>query len=123
MYLSGHWYELTVKPELLKGESPVESLDARILSQHILLPILNISDLSSRKSNRIGFMGGLEKDMADNLVNKVDSGKMKLAFTLFPATVEQIVKVADAEEVMPPKSTWVEPKFRSGLVIYDLSRI
>ena len=123
MYLSGHWYELTVKPELLKGESPVESLDARILSQHILLPILNISDVSSRKSNGIRFMGGLEKDMADNLVNKVDSGKMKLAFTLFPATVEQIVKVADAEEVMPPKSTWVEPKFRSGLVVYDLSRI
>jgi uncharacterized protein (DUF1015 family) len=123
MYLAEQWYELTVKPALLKGESPVESLDARILSHHILSPILNISDLSSRKSNRIGFIGGLEKDMASNLVKQVDSGKMKLAFTLFPTTVEQIVKVADAEEIMPPKSTWVEPKFRSGMVIYDLTRI
>ena len=63
------------------------------------------------------------RDMARKAGNIVDSGKMKLTFTLFPATVEQIVKVADAEEVMPPKSTWVEPKFRSGLVVYDLSRI
>jgi len=123
MYLNEHWYELTFKHELLNGGSPVESLDARILSHHILSPILNISDVSSRKSTRIGFIGGLEKDMASNLVKQVDSGKMKLAFTLFPPTVEQIVKVADAEEVMPPKSTWVEPKFRSGMVIYDLTRI
>ncbi|MBL4736378.1 MAG: DUF1015 domain-containing protein [Flavobacteriales bacterium] len=123
MYLDGQWYELTIKPDLLKEDSPVESLDARILSQYILSPVLNISDLSSRKSTRVSFVGGIEKDMGKEIVEQVDSGKMKLAFTLFPATVEQIVSVADAEEVMPPKSTWIEPKFRSGMVVYDLSRI
>ena len=123
LYLNQQWYELSAKKELLKDESPVESLDARILSQHILSPVLNISDLSSRKSSRVNFVGGLDKDMGKNMVQQVDSGEMKLGFTLFPATVEQIVQVADAEEVMPPKSTWIEPKFRSGMVIYDLARL
>ncbi|MBL4755968.1 MAG: DUF1015 domain-containing protein [Flavobacteriales bacterium] len=122
MYLDHQWYALTVKPKWLSKDNPVDKLDARILSQYILSPVLNISDLSSRKSNRVSFVGGLEKDMGKHLIEQVDSGAMKVAFTLFPATVDQIVHVADAEEVMPPKSTWIEPKFRSGMVVYDLSR-
>jgi len=77
--------------------------------------------LSSRKSNRISFVGGVEKDSLAVLKKNVDEGEMKVAFSLFPATVEQLKDVADAGDVMPPKSTWIEPKLRSGLVIYSFS--
>ncbi len=121
MYLKEKWYRLTVDKSLIDNSTAIGSLDAKILSQYLLSPILNITDLSSRKSDRISFIGGVGKDVIQIVQQSVDDGEMKVAFTLFPATIEQLIKVADNKEIMPPKSTWVEPKMRSGLVIYSLS--
>jgi uncharacterized protein (DUF1015 family) len=99
----------------------VSCLDSKILSQHILSPILNITDISARTSNRISFIGGVDNSKETVLQEKVDNGEMKVAFSLFPVTIDQLVNVADSGMVMPPKSTWVEPKLRSGLVVYSLS--
>ena len=117
MYLDKKWYSLTAKQEICTNNDPVEILDAQLLSKYILAPILNITDL--RTDKRIKFVPGIKG--AEELKNKVDSGKYKVAFGLFPVTMQQLKKVADAEKIMPPKSTWVEPKMRSGLTIYSLS--
>ena len=121
MYLKNKWYKLTVDKSAMDNSTAIGSLDAKILSQYLLSPILNITDLSSRKSARISFVGGVGIDVVKRVQKSVDDGDMKVAFTLFPATVEQLIKVADNKEIMPPKSTWVEPKMRSALVIYSLS--
>lgn len=120
MYIEEKWYKLTVDKSAVDNSTAIGSLDAKILSQYLLSPVLNITDLSSRKSDRISFVGGVGSDVVKRVQQSVDDGDMKVAFTLFPATVEQLIKVADNKEIMPPKSTWVEPKMRSGLVIYNL---
>ena len=115
MYLEKEWYKLEVKSSAFDSNSPVGNLDSSILSENILAPILNVTDLKT--SDRIAFVGGLEG--MDALEQKVDEGKAKVAFALFPVSVEQLKHVADTGSIMPPKSTWIEPKLRSGLTIYE----
>jgi uncharacterized protein (DUF1015 family) len=116
MYIEGNWYSLDPKKEIVHNEQPVGSLDASILSEHILSPILNIHDL--RTDKRIGFVSGI-KGMKE-LKNQVDHWNFKVAFALYPVEMEQLKHIADTNNIMPPKTTWVEPKMRSGLVIYSL---
>lgn len=116
MYIEGNWYSLDPKSDIVHNEDPVGSLDASILSEHILSPILNIHDLKTDK--RIGFVSGI-KGMKE-LKNQVDHWDFKVAFGLYPVEMEQLKHIADTNNIMPPKTTWVEPKMRSGLVIYSL---
>lgn len=117
MYLSGNWYSLTLKKAFIHKKDPAGSLDASLLSEHVLSPILNIHDL--RTDKRIGFVNGL-KGM-EGLKSEVDSGRMQVAFGLYPVSMKQLKAVADAGAIMPPKSTWIEPKLRSGLLVYSLN--
>jgi uncharacterized protein (DUF1015 family) len=117
MYLGGKWYSLNPKKGIVNDREPVGSLDAFLLTEYILSPILNIHDLKTDK--RIGFVSGT-KGM-EELKNQVDNWKAKVAFGLFPVSMDQIKSIADTNSIMPPKTTWVEPKMRSGLVIYSLS--
>lgn len=117
MYLSGHWYSLDAKSEIVHNEQPVGSLDASILTEHILSPVLDIHDLKTDK--RIGFVPGIKGAKA--LKDHVDSGKFTVAFGLYPVEMQQLKHIADTNNIMPPKTTWVEPKMRSGLVIYSLA--
>lgn len=116
MYLDRLWYSLDAKKEIIHNNQPVGSLDASILTEHILAPILNIQDLKTDK--RIGFVSGI-KGMKE-LKNQVDKWNFKVAFGLYPVEMEQLKQIADTNNIMPPKTTWVEPKMRSGLVIYSL---
>jgi uncharacterized protein (DUF1015 family) len=117
MYLEGNWYTLNAKKGSYHTDNPVGTLDAAILTNKILSPILDIHDLKTDK--RIGFVSGI-KGM-EELKAQVDTGKMKVAFGLYPVSMEQLKHIADTHNIMPPKSTWVEPKMRSGLVIYSLA--
>jgi len=117
MYLCGKWYSLRAKNEIYNDNDPLESLDVHILTKHLLSPVLNIGDLKTDK--RISFVSGI-KGMQE-LKKQVDSLKYKVAFGLFPISMQQLKKIADTNNTMPPKSTWIEPKMRSGLVIYSLS--
>jgi uncharacterized protein (DUF1015 family) len=117
LYVDGKWYSLTAKKNTVDNNSPVGSLDASILTEQILSPILNIHDLKTDK--RIAFVSGIRG--MQELQAQVDSGKMKAAFGLFPVAMAQLKLIADTNNIMPPKSTWVEPKMRSGLVIYSLA--
>jgi uncharacterized protein (DUF1015 family) len=117
MYMQQQWYQLTCKPEIINVVHPVASLDAEILTQHVLQPILGINDLKT--DDRIEFASGTED--LEWFEKQVDSGKMAVAFILFPITMDQVKKVADNQLIMPPKSTWVEPKLRSGLTIYTIN--
>jgi uncharacterized protein (DUF1015 family) len=105
LYLFGQWYRLNVHPAMVSTQDPVERLDVSVLSDHVLGPILGITDL--RRDKRIGFVGGI-RGLAE-LEKRVDSGEMAVAFSLFPTRMEDLMAVADAGEVMPPKSTWFEP--------------
>jgi len=116
MYLAGKWYSLTAKKGTYNEEDIVGNLDARILTKNILTPILDIVDLKT--DNRISFMEGTKG--AEGLKAKVDSEEAIVAFGLFSVSIEQLKAVADANDIMPPKSTWIEPKMRSGLTIYSL---
>jgi uncharacterized protein (DUF1015 family) len=115
MYLAGKWYSLNVKNDVYNSNDAVSSLDAFILTEHILSPILNIHDLKTDK--RVGFVPGIKG--AETLKKQVDDGKAEIAFGLYPVTMEHLKWIADTNNIMPPKSTWVEPKMRSGLVIYS----
>jgi uncharacterized protein (DUF1015 family) len=117
LYLNNKWYWLTLKKEFINDANPVDSLDAALLTKHILSPILNIHDLKTDK--RISFISG-DKGLME-LKKQVDSGKFAAAFALYPVSMEQLKHIADTRQVMPPKSTWIEPKMRSGLIIYSLS--
>ncbi len=117
MYLKGAWYILVPQKEIINENDVVKSLDCDILSEYILTPILGIKDIKNDK--RIDFVSG-EKGY-DALIQKVDSGEYTVAFGLYPVTMEQLKAVADANAIMPPKSTWVEPKLRSGLTLFDIS--
>ena len=116
MYMENTWYSLIPKPSLINFDHPVEKLDTAILTSQVLKPILDIHDLKT--NDRINFVSG-DKGMK-GLKKAVDKGKAKLAFALFPISPQQLIDVADANLIMPPKSTWIEPKLRSGLTIYPL---
>lgn len=114
MYLGGTWYQLDWKPA--ENASPVDALDVEILQTRLLAPVLGIDD--PRTSERIDFIGGI-RGVAE-LEKLVDAGKFVVAFSMYPTTVEQLMDIADAGQIMPPKSTWFEPKLRSGLFIHTL---
>ena len=116
MYLEGRWYKLTVKPEFTGGNDPVESLDVSILQAQVLTPILGIKDV--RIDPRIDFVGGLRG--LGELEKRVNSGDMKVAFSMFPTSMDELMDISDANKLMPPKSTWFEPKLLSGLFIHEL---
>jgi uncharacterized protein (DUF1015 family) len=116
MYLEGKWYSLTAKPGTFNDADPIGVLDVTILTNQILSPILDIQDL--RRSKRIDFIGGIRG--LRELKKRVDSGEMKVAFALYPVSMDQLITIADSGNIMPPKSTWFEPKLRSGLVIHLL---
>ena len=115
MYLAGRWRKLGIKPELIPAD-PVARLDVSLLSDHVLAPLLGIADL--RRDKRIDFVGGI-RGLAE-LEKRVDSGEMAVAFALHPTRMDQLMAVADSNEVMPPKSTWFEPKLADGLVSHVL---
>lgn len=116
MYIDGQWYTLKAKPGSFDPGDPEDSLDVSILTNNILRPILGISDL--RKDERIDFVGGIRG--LKELEKRVDSGEMAVAFALYPVAIKQLMAIADAGKLMPPKTTWFEPKLRSGLVIHRL---
>jgi uncharacterized protein (DUF1015 family) len=116
MYLEGKWYSLTAKEGTFDNNDPIGVLDVTILTNQILSPILDIQDL--RRSKRIDFVGGIRG--LGELRKRVDSGEMKVAFALYPVSMNQLITIADSGNIMPPKSTWFEPKLRSGLVIHLL---
>ena len=116
MYVDNKWYSLEVKESIYNPKDPIDSLDSAILTKYILSPIFNISDL--RTDKRIGFVPGVRG--SSDLKKQVDEGKAAIAFGLFPVTMEHLKWIADTNNIMPPKTTWVEPKMRSGLVIYSL---
>ena len=114
MYLDGKWYTLTAKKGSFDASDPVAALDVSILQENLLSPILGIGD--PRTDKRIDFVGGIRG--IGELKKRVDGGEWKVAFSMFPTSMDELMKVADAHKIMPPKSTWFEPKLRSGLVIY-----
>jgi len=116
MYLDNRWYKLTAKSGTFDEDDAVESLDVSILQNNLLTPILGIKD--PRTDQRIEFVGGIRG--LEELEKRVKAG-MKVAFSLYPTSIEELMKVADAEKLMPPKSTWFEPKLRSGIFIHKLS--
>ena len=115
MYLDGKWYDLTAKEGTFNEDDPVRSLDVAILQDNLLNPILGIGD--PRKDKRIDFVGGIRG--LQELSRRVDEGEA-VAFSMFPTSIEQLMAIADADEVMPPKSTWFEPKLRSGMITHLL---
>jgi len=115
MYLRGQWYRLKISPALIPDD-PVRSLDVSLLADHLIEPTLGIAD--PRTDTRIDFVGGIRG--LTELERRVDSGEMAVAFSLFPTRMEALMAVADANEVMPPKSTWFEPKLADGLVSHML---
>ncbi|MBM2814964.1 MAG: hypothetical protein HW421_1726 [Ignavibacteria bacterium] len=116
MYLNGKWHRLNTKPELLANPDPVESLDVAILQKYVNSGILGIDD--PRTSKRIDFVGGI-RGLAE-LERRVDSGEMQAAFAMYPTSLDELMSIADAGKIMPPKSTWFEPKLRDGLFIHFL---
>ncbi len=116
LYLSGEWYSLTARTGRYDDNDPIGVLDVTISSNLILDKILGIKDLRSDK--RIDFVGGIRG--LGELKRRVDSGEMKIALALYPVTMQQIIDIADSGNIMPPKTTWFEPKLRSGLVIHEL---
>ncbi len=117
LYLGGKWYSLTAKPGRYDDNDPIGVLDVTISSNLILDKILGIKDLRSDK--RIDFVGGIRG--LGELERRVDSGEMKMALALYPVTMQQIIDIADSGNIMPPKTTWFEPKLRSGLVVHELN--
>ncbi len=115
VYLSQKWYLFAPIDRKTSG-NPVEDLDVSFLSDHVFEPILGIHD--QRKDERIDFVGGIRG--LEELSRRVDSGEMAVAFALYPVSMEELLQVADAGEIMPPKSTWFEPKLRSGLFVHEL---
>ena len=116
MYLDGRWFRLVARPGSFPSEDPVRSLDVAILQENLLAPVLGIGD--PRSDERIDFVGGIRG--LEELERRVRSGDWRVAFALYPTSIEQLFTVADAGEVMPPKSTWFEPKLRSGLIVRPL---
>lgn len=116
LYMGGRWYSLTAKPGTYNDNDPIGVLDVTVSSDLILRDILGITDLRSDK--RIDFVGGIRG--LEELKRRVDSGEMAMALALYPVTMDQLIDIADTGNIMPPKTTWFEPKLRSGLVIHKL---
>ena len=116
MYLGGLWYELKAKSGTFDPQDSIASLDVSILQNNLLTPILKIGD--PRTDKRIGFVGGIRG--LKELERKVDSGKFAVAFSMYPTLMQEVMTVADAGKIMPPKSTWFEPKLRDGMVVHLL---
>lgn len=116
MYLDGNWYALEAREGTYNDNDPIGCLDVTVLSDHILDRVLDIKDL--RNSKRIDFVGGIRG--LGELKKRVDSGEMAAAFALYPVTMDQLIRIADTGNIMPPKTTWFEPKLRSGLVVHSL---
>ena len=116
LYMSGHWYKLVAKAGRYDDQDPIGVLDVTISSNLILDKLLGIKDLRSDK--RIDFVGGIRG--LGELSARVDSGEMQMALALYPVTMDQLIRIADTGNIMPPKTTWFEPKLRSGLIIHEL---
>ena len=116
MYLKGQWYKLQVNADLIPKSDPVGALDISLLQNNLIEPLLGVSD--PRRDKRIDFVGGIRG--LEELEKRVDSGEMEIAFAIYPTSLSQLMDVADANEVMPPKSTWFEPKLADGLVSHVL---
>ena len=116
MYLAGNWYRLIVQADKYADGDVIAVLGVSVLSDQILQPILDIHD--QRTDQRIAFVGGARG--TKRLEEAVNSGEMAVAFTLCPIAIQQLMAIADKDEIMPPKATWFEPKLRSGLVVYSL---
>ncbi len=116
LYLNGRWYSLTAREGRYDDNDPIGVLDVTVSSDLILRDILGITDL--RTDKRIDFVGGIRG--LGELKERVDSGEMAMALALYPVTMDQLMNIADTGNIMPPKTTWFEPKLRSGLVIHDL---
>lgn len=116
LYLNGEWYSLTAKPGTYDDNDPIGVLDVSVSSNLILDQILGIKDL--RRDKRIDFVGGLRG--LGELKRRVDSGEMRVALALYPVSMDQLMAIADSGNIMPPKTTWFEPKLRSGLVVHSL---
>jgi uncharacterized protein (DUF1015 family) len=117
MYLDGEWYALTAHDDTYDDNDPIAVLDVTILTKSILDPVLDIKDL--RRSKRIDFVGGIRG--LGELKRRVDNGDNEVAFALYPVSMQQLINIADSGNIMPPKTTWFEPKLRSGLVIHSLN--
>ena len=115
MYFGESWYSLTIKDEFIDNDNPVGCLDAQLLSTLVLSPILGIHDLKT--DNRVNFIEGTKGMKA--LQESVDNSIAKVAFGFFPVSIDQLKRVADTNNIMPPKSTWIEPKIRSGLTVFE----
>ncbi len=118
MYLEGEWYSLKAKPGTYDDNDPIGVLDVTVLSNRVLDKLLGIQDL--RTSKRIDFVGGIRG--LGELKKRVDSGEMKVAFALYPVSMQQLINIADTGNIMPPKTTWFEPKLRSGVVIHSFEQ-
>jgi len=116
LFLDGHWLTLTPHPNLVASSDPVGELDAHLLQEHVLGPIFGIHD--PRTSKRLDFIGGTRGTAA--LEELVKNGRYACAFSMFPASIDELISVADAGGVMPPKSTWFEPKLRDGMFCHLL---
>lgn len=116
MYLDGNWYQLNIHAGRIPVDDPVASLDVSLLADQLIDPLLGISD--PRRDKRIDFVGGIRG--LTELERRVDSGEMAVAFSLYPTRIDQLMAVADSGNVMPPKSTWFEPKLADGLVSHVL---
>ncbi len=115
LYLNGNWYLCTIR-EADRSTDPVKGLDVSLLQEMLLAPVLGIGDPKTDK--RIDFVGGIRG--LGELKRRVDSGEMKVALALYPVSMKQLMDIADTGNIMPPKTTWFEPKLRSGLVIHKL---
>ena len=114
MYLGGRWYTLTPPEGSVDASDPIASLDVSVLQERLLAPVLGIEDV--RTDKRIDFVGGIRGTA--ELERVVDEGRAAVAFSLHPTTVDDLIRIADAGEIMPPKSTWFEPKLRDGLLLH-----
>jgi len=115
LYLQGAWHTLEFRPELASSGSPFDQLDVSLLQTHVLQPVFGIDD--PRTSKRINFVGGIRGTV--ELEKLVNSGEYACAFSMFPTSIDDLMQIADANGVMPPKSTWFEPKLRSGLFVHS----
>lgn len=116
LYLGGKWYSLNARGGTYNDDDPIDKLDVTILSKHVFDKVLDIKDL--RTDKRVDFVGGIRG--LEELKKRVDSGEMKAAFALYPVSMKQLMDIADTGNIMPPKTTWFEPKLRSGLVVHLL---
>ena len=116
LYMDKKWYKLNAGANILAIKDPVDSLDVAVLQKYVLTPILGIDD--PRTSKDIDFIGGIRG--LNELERRVDSGEMKLAFAMFPTSIHELMSIADAGKIMPPKSTWFEPKLRDGMFVHFL---